>query len=55
MNGLKTCWEVFKYMNNSGNKLFSGAGDGMNGGLEGGSNDGLDILVSVYFSQNCSA
>ncbi|KAJ8530908.1 hypothetical protein K7X08_023789 [Anisodus acutangulus] len=45
MNGQKTCWEVFQYMNNSGNKLFSGAGDGMDGILEGGSNgDGMDIM-----------
>ncbi|KAK4346475.1 hypothetical protein RND71_032814 [Anisodus tanguticus] len=33
MNGLKTCWEVFQYMNNSENKL-SRAGDGVNGVLE---------------------
>ncbi|KAF3664269.1 hypothetical protein FXO38_10213 [Capsicum annuum] len=38
MNGLKTCWEVFQYMNTSGNKIFSGAGDGMDDILEGGSN-----------------
>ncbi|XP_055825652.1 histone-lysine N-methyltransferase CLF isoform X2 [Solanum dulcamara] len=45
MNGLKMCWEVFQYMNNSGNKLFSGAGDGMDGILEGGSNgDGQEIM-----------
>ncbi|KAK6793583.1 hypothetical protein RDI58_007036 [Solanum bulbocastanum] len=45
MNGLKTCWEVFHYMNNSGNKLFSGTGDGMDGILEGGSNgDGQEIM-----------
>ncbi|KAL3372917.1 hypothetical protein AABB24_005110 [Solanum stoloniferum] len=45
MNGLKTCWEVFQYMNNSGNKLFSGTGDGMDGILEGGSNgDGQEIM-----------
>ncbi|KAM3306202.1 histone-lysine N-methyltransferase CLF isoform X1 [Capsicum chacoense] len=45
MNGLKTCWEVFQYMNTSGNKLFSGAGDGMDDILEGGSNgDGQEIM-----------
>lgn len=56
MNGLKTCWEVFQYMNNSGNKLFSGAGDGMDGILEGGSNgDCQEIMVSVCFSHLCFA
>ncbi|XP_060187683.1 histone-lysine N-methyltransferase CLF isoform X2 [Lycium barbarum] len=45
MNDLKTCWEVFQYMNNSGNKLLSGAGDGMDDILEGGSNgDGQEIM-----------
>ncbi|XP_010317757.2 histone-lysine N-methyltransferase EZ2 isoform X1 [Solanum lycopersicum] len=45
MNGLKTCWEVFQYMNNSGNKLFSGTGDGMDDILEGGCNgDGQEIM-----------
>lgn len=51
MNGLKTCWEVFQYMNNSGNKLFSGTGDGMDDILEGGCNgDGQEIMVSVCFN-----
>ncbi|XP_009795142.1 histone-lysine N-methyltransferase CLF-like isoform X2 [Nicotiana tabacum] len=44
MNGLKTCWEVFQYMNNFRNKL-SGLGDGMNGILEGSSKgDGHTIM-----------
>ncbi|XP_060194154.1 histone-lysine N-methyltransferase CLF-like isoform X2 [Lycium barbarum] len=34
MNGLKDCWEVFQYMNNSENKL-SRVGDAVNGMLEG--------------------
>lgn len=41
-------------MNNSGNKLFSCAGDGMDGILEGGSNgDGQEMLVSVCFPHLC--
>ncbi|CAN4093536.1 unnamed protein product [Withania somnifera] len=45
MNGLKTCWDVFQYMNNFGNKLFSRAVDGMDGIFEGGSNDdGHEIM-----------
>lgn len=48
MNGLKTCWEVFQYMNNSENKL-SGLGDGVNGMLDGSSKgDGHTIMVSIF-------
>ncbi|THG20181.1 hypothetical protein TEA_005566 [Camellia sinensis var. sinensis] len=35
MNGMKTCSEVFLYMNCSENRLFSRAGDGANSLLEG--------------------
>ncbi|WMV17091.1 hypothetical protein MTR67_010476 [Solanum verrucosum] len=34
LNGLKTCWEVFQYMNNSENKL-SLVSDGVNGMFQG--------------------
>ncbi|KAL3525678.1 hypothetical protein ACH5RR_014050 [Cinchona calisaya] len=35
MNGLKTCWEVFLYMNSYENKLLSQAGDVSNALIEG--------------------
>lgn len=47
LNGLKTCWEVFQYMNNSENKL-SLVSDGVNGMLQGSfKGDGHTIVVSI--------
>lgn len=47
MNGLKTCSEVFFYMNSYENKLFSQAGDGTNALVEGFYKvDGKETTVS---------
>lgn len=47
LNGLKTCWEVFQYMNNSENKLLL-VSEGVNGMLEGSfKSDGHTIMVSI--------
>ncbi|KAM3252735.1 histone-lysine N-methyltransferase CLF [Capsicum annuum] len=44
LNGLKTCWEVFQYMNNSENKLLL-VSEGVNGMLEGSfKSDGHTIM-----------
>ena len=48
MNGMKTCSEVFLYMNCSENRLCSRPGDGMNSLLEGYSKlDGGETAVST--------
>lgn len=47
LNGLKTCWEVFQYMNNSENKL-SLVSDGVNGMFQGSfKGDGHTVMVSI--------
>lgn len=47
MNGMKTCSEVFQYMNYSENGIFSRAGDGADSLLDGFSKvDCNDTMVS---------
>lgn len=45
LNGMKTCWEVFQYMNCSESKLSCQAGDGANSLVEGYSKVDLNGTV----------
>lgn len=49
MNGLKTCSEVFLYMNSYDNKLISQSGDGANALIDGYYKvDGKETMVSTF-------
>jgi histone-lysine N-methyltransferase EZH2 len=45
LNGMKTCWEVFQYMNCSESKLSCQVGDGANSLVEGYSKVDLNGTV----------
>lgn len=45
LNGMKTCWEVFQYMNCSESNLFCQAGDGANSLVEGYSK--VDLIGTI--------
>lgn len=57
MSGLKTCSEVFMYMNSYENKLLSQADDGANALMDGYYKvDGKETMVSSFpFSKYCMA
>lgn len=55
MNGWKTCLDVYMYMNNTENKLFSQSGDGTKALGEGCRVDGNETTVSIFalFLSSC--
>ena len=55
LNGLKTCWDVFQYINCEEGKLSGSTGDAINSIVEGYSKVGFGatVLSAIFFVFPC--